>query len=230
MEMVRRGLGFLRASIARQHRSLAVAAPVAYALTAIVLLAASLQRVAPAAFLVRDPSQVAKYPFYIGLISHLGVLLWCAGAAICLFSAGLARERVMRRFLLASGLVTAVLGLDDLLTLHESAFPDYLGVPEHAVLAAEGLIVAAFLLGFVRVIVRTDFLLLGLAFAFFAGSELVDQGAFNQGLNYLLDDGLKLFGIVSWLLYLVRTSAQAVGRQATPQPRPEPVLVGAADD
>ena len=73
-------------------------------------------------------------------------------------------------------------------------------------------------------------LLLGLALAFFAASELVDQGMFNQGLNYLLDDGLKLFGIVSWATYFIRTSAQAVRRPAMAEPHRAPAVVGVAGD
>ena len=64
----------------------------------------------------------------------------------------------------------------------------------------------------------------------FAASEIFDQGLFNQGLNYLLDDGLKLFGIVSWATYFIRTSAQAINASPLPTRLPEPALAGVADD
>jgi hypothetical protein len=229
MEMIRDGVTSLLPSAARQVRALAPVLLAVYVATAAVLLAVGLQGRVPAAFLVRDASQVAKFPFYIGLVSHLGMLLWSAAASISLFSAAVARDRGLARFLLAGGLLTAWLGLDDLFTLHESAFPDYLGISEKTVLGAEILFAAAVLLGFVRVIVRTDFLILGLALAFFASSEIFDQGFLNQGLNYLLDDGLKLFGLVSWTTYFVRTSAQAVHRPR-PAPRSMPERAGAVGD
>lgn len=229
MEMIKDGVTSLLASAVRQARVLAPVLLAIYVATAIVLLAVGLQRWVPIAFLLRDASQVAKYPFYIGLVSHLGVLLWSVAASISLFSATLARDRGLARLLLTGGLLTAVLALDDLFTLHESVFPDYLGIGEKVVLGAEMLFAAAFLLGFVRVILRTDFLILGLAIAFFAGSELFDQDFLSQGLNYLLDDGLKLFGIVSWTTYFVRTSAQAA-RRPLPQSRRTPEPVSTAND
>jgi hypothetical protein len=175
--------------------------------TLAILLLAAMQTRIPAAFLVRDPAQLAKYPFYVGLLSNVGVLLWCACAAICLYTAVLAGQREVARFFLGAGLVTAMLGLDDFFILHEEVLPA-VGVAEEAVLAAYGLVILAFLGRFARLIMRTEFLLLGLTFGFMGGSAVLDGGIFNQGLNYLLDDGLKLLGIVGWLAYYVRTARQ----------------------
>jgi hypothetical protein len=178
--------------------------------TLAILLLAALQTRIPTAFLVRDPAQLAKYPVYVGLLSNVGVLLWCACAAIYLYSATLAGQREVARFFLGAGLVTAMLGLDDFFILHEEVLPATLGVAEEAVLAAYGLAMLAFLGRFARLILRTEFLLLGLTFGFMGGSIVLDGGVFNQGLNYLLDDGLKLLGIVGWLAYYVRTARQFI--------------------
>jgi hypothetical protein len=66
---------------------------------------------------------------------------------------------------------------------------------------------------------QTDYLLLGLAFAFFAASLVFDTGFLNQGLNYLLEDGLKLFGIMFWATFVIRTARDAL-RPAPPTRQP----------
>jgi hypothetical protein len=226
------------AGVWRQARTLAVIVPVLCFVTAAVLLVVAVQTRVPPQFLVRDPSQTAQYPPYLGLISYLGVLAWSAAAAIGLFAGAIGRDRALRALLLAGGGLSALLGIDDLVTLHEYVFPEYLGIAEDAVLLVYGLLLAAFLIGFAAVILRrTDFLVLGLALGFFAASEMFDQGFLEQGLNFLLDDGLKLFGIVLWATYLIRTSAQSLRQpvaamtpvaqlQAAVTDQAEPAMVG----
>ena len=36
--------------------------------------------------LSKDPSQITHTPFYYGLLSHIGVLLWFASGTVCLFA------------------------------------------------------------------------------------------------------------------------------------------------
>jgi hypothetical protein len=61
------------------------------------------------------------------LISNLGVIGWCAAAAMCLFCAGVLRKRddpsERRNFLAASGCLMGLLLFDDLFLLHEIFFP-----------------------------------------------------------------------------------------------------------
>jgi hypothetical protein len=68
----------------------------------------------------------------------------------------------------------------------------------------------AFLVGFRRVILEGDFLLLGLALGFFGLSVAVD--VFTDRELYLWEDGAKFVGIVTWLAYFVRVSARVLRR------------------
>ena len=57
--------------------------------------------------LTRDPAAILDVPVYVGFLSQIGILLWAATAAICLFSAAVLwrREPVdsIARFLVCSG-------------------------------------------------------------------------------------------------------------------------------
>jgi hypothetical protein len=67
--------------------------------------------------LMRHPTAVARMEFYTGFLSQIGIFFWAAAAAICLCSAWVLRDgrdrHSLRWFLVASGLLTLVLGIDD---------------------------------------------------------------------------------------------------------------------
>ncbi len=162
--------------------------------------------------LTRDPLQVVSAPFYIGIVSTAGALIWSATAAVCIFSYVVIRHRAARRaharFLLAGGLVTVLLLLDDVFMFHEMVFPQHLGVPEKVVYAATAGVVLWFLVAFRSTILQTDFLLLALAcaaFSFTVGADFIEP-IFPYPAFYLLEDGAKLFGIVSWAAYFIMFS------------------------
>lgn len=73
----------------------------------------------------RDPSAAADVGFYTGWISSLGASLWIGTGAATLFAGRLAR-RWDCTFL---GGLTLVLGLDDLLLIHEDVLP-VVAIPE----------------------------------------------------------------------------------------------------
>ncbi|RUY10915.1 hypothetical protein EN991_26400, partial [Mesorhizobium sp. M7A.F.Ca.US.005.03.2.1] len=73
----------------------------------------------------RDPSAAAGVGFYTGWISSLGASLWIGSGAATLF-AGLLTRRWDCTFL---GGLTLLLGLDDLLLIHEDVLP-IVGIPE----------------------------------------------------------------------------------------------------
>jgi hypothetical protein len=191
-----------------------------------VLVIAVVQDRAPAPLLLRDPSNITRQPFYLGLLSNAGVLLWCAAAVTCLFAATLTADRRLRWFLVASGLLTALLGLDDLFVLHETVFPVHLGVHERLVVGVYGIAALAYLIAFYRIILQTDFLLLAVAGFFFAWSLSLDfRFWFRTPFDEVLDDGLKLIGIANWCAYYIRTSHQIVtGRGPATVPAGAPVV------
>lgn len=143
-------------------------------------------------------------------------MIWSGAAAICLFSYGLLRSRSVQdqtsRFLLAGGIVTLILALDDLFMLHEVVFPDNLGVPEEIVYGTYAALILWLVVAFRKIILRTSFLLLILALAGFGlsvGSDAIAPYVAIPGM-YLLEDGGKLFGIVSWSAYFTLVGARHI--------------------
>lgn len=125
-----------------------------------------------------------------------------------------------KAFLVYIAVFSGLLALDDLFMLHEEVLPVWLGIPELALYAVYGVLAAGFT-GFIRLLLETDFLLLGLAFSFFVLSVLTDQGMLrflfdvrgNAGL--VIEDLTKMLGIVCWLVFSLRTAAQLLGSGET---------------
>ena len=162
--------------------------------------------------LSRDASEILDFPVYIGALSHLGILVWGAGSAVCLFAAWLqvsgddAGER--RRFLAVSAAVTAWLVLDDLLTLHEVVIPSLLGMRQRYVLALYAAGMVVYLVRFRKTILRTEYSILLLSLSCFGVSVLADilQTRLSWAGHHYLEDGAKLAGIASWTAYFARTA------------------------
>jgi hypothetical protein len=188
---------------------------------ALLLAVAFLQRAVPFSDLIKDAHAVAGVPFYVGLISNIGILLWGAAAAVCLF-AGLilfrTREVEWGRFLLASGIFSTVLTLDDMFQLHEVVMPVYLGVPQKLVYVAYVLAALVYLFAFRKTILKTEFSLLAVALALFAVSVGLDgQSKPGMPLSWVpevkaMEEAAKLMGILAWLTYFVRTCKGVIAR------------------
>lgn len=136
---------------------------------------------------------------------------WYASAAICLFSARVLSTQTgnlkIKPFLLVSGLLALILGLDDAFLLHEEVIPRFLGVPEEAVYVIYVGFVLFYLVIFYPVIRKTEYVLLIMAFVFFGVSVSLDFFE-PPGIDpFLFEDAAKLVGLVSWLAYFFRTSA-----------------------
>lgn len=210
----------------KQMRALGLRQLVATGLAAMLMLGAtaaiSVTSPLPIGSLTRDVTAVAKLHPLTGLLSNLGILLWCSTASICLFAAWIARRqsRPQAAFLLCSGLLSAYLMADDLLLIHEDLARRYLGVGERLIFLLLALMVGAYLLRFAATIWQTRCVGLMLAFACLGGSVLVDQlrGAWAWRLGewyFLLEDGLKWLGIVFWFSYFASICA-AVLRDSRP--------------
>lgn len=209
----------LQAPLRASLPAIMLVATVSAALMGIVLLLRFWKGV-PIHHLTPDVTSIVGAPAYTGFISQVGMLFWAGAAAVCLFSAAAVSRHAgglpLRRFYRVSGALTLVLALDDLFMLHEGFFPG-VGVPEKAVLASYAAFVLFYLVRFGRVILGTEYLLLGTAFAFFGASVVLDL-LNPAGINpYLLEDGTKLVGIVAWLAYFFRAGIATLA-QAGPQP------------
>lgn len=89
--------------------------------------------------LLRDPNAYSVQAFYVGFFSNMGVLAWWTAAVSCLTAAAALHRRgrdAEWAAVAAGGSLSAVLGLDDFLMLHEAFVPDHLGLPELLPLAA----------------------------------------------------------------------------------------------
>ena len=195
---------------------------IVYGLTLAVLALASLlsvHRDLPIAFFLRDPASTLNAHPLTGMVSHLGVLVWCSAVGVCFFTrAVVLRERddEMRLFLLWSGLLTSALLLDDLFLFHESLAPSYIGLNEQAVYLGYGIATAWYLVRFRRIVLDLEARVLFAALAFFTLSLVIDefQETWSSPWRILFEDGFKLLGIVSWSAALIRTCVGAADEPA----------------
>lgn len=157
----------------------------------------------PTDALLRDTNAVLGAPAYVGAISTLGLLLWAVVAAVCVFAA--MAVPAARAFWLTAASIAALLLADDWLMLHENA-RELFGVPEVTILAVHGAVIVVYLVNYAGLLLRAERVLLLAALAGFAGSlavDLVDAVFTFRGI-FLAEDGLKLAGIVFWLVFHTR--------------------------
>lgn len=166
----------------------------------------------PMGTLTQDP--LFHQPVHVGFLSQAGILMWAAAAGVSLAVAAVLGARGesggLQRFFLAAGVLTLVLCLDDAFMLHDVVLPDHLGVPEEIVYAGYAGLMLLFLGVFYKRILTTHYLVLALAFAFFALSILADMRELPGLDPFLLEDGAKAIGIVSWLAYFFQEGTAAL--------------------
>jgi hypothetical protein len=180
----------------------------------------------PLSFFLKDPAETMNQPFYLGSYSSLILIFWGAAAAVCLFSAVMLRRSghvdEFQRFLLVSGLTSAFLYLDDMFMLHEDRgmFTTVLHIPQVLTLACYLGWMLYFLLRFRTTILKTKWILLGSALAWFAVSMFVDLTedrhivdlGFEFPAHQMIEDGPKLLGVVGWFSYLLLLSGREVSK------------------
>ena len=161
----------------------------------------------PFAYFTSDPTAVLDGHPLVGAISNIGILFWCSTAAVCLFVSTIHRKKgnaIIAKFLLYSSSLTSVLLIDDLFMLHEDLLPIYLHIPQTLIYAAYLSIILIYFIKFSSMILQTEFILLFIACAFLGLSVGVDIFLSDQNLIYLVEDGFKLFGIITWFIYFTR--------------------------
>ena len=164
--------------------------------------------------LTKDPfaGQVESTPVYTSILSNFGIVLWCVAMSAQFFAAWLLSDRGVdtgeAAYLFWSGIVTAMLMLDDFLMLHERL--DH--TAEAVAFGAYGVIVAAVFLRYLRVVLRTNYLVLGAALFFFLLSMVLDNVVERVGVDIpyrtLLEDAFKLIGILGWAVYFTTVSGR----------------------
>jgi hypothetical protein len=225
----------LRDGLAAARRCLGRTPGSVYALTLLVpvlAMAAALWAGLAPTDMLRDPIMVAggdQSEFYLGLFSNLGVVLWTATAAICLFAASEltgAQNLQARHFLLYAGLFTMLLMLDDLFMLHENYADD-------VVYIFYGIGLVYYVARYWRLIMRLDVVLFALTLPLFGNAVLLDLAPWRllpgegieipeamasspseradlrhlgRELRYLLEDGFKFVGICCWAGFHIRAA------------------------
>jgi cytochrome b subunit of formate dehydrogenase len=171
------------------------------------LLAFSIVKGIDISMLTRDPMAVAKGKSYWGALSNFGNLLWISGAAVAVFSGLVCKaSKDTRAFLLAIGLLTAVLVLDDMFMLHEGAWPRLTGLDEKSLFVLYGASLLVILITGRR-IWKPYAVTLFTAIGFFALSLILDRlEEANISYFHLFEDGSKFIGQACWSLFLWKTS------------------------
>lgn len=186
-------------------------------LPGIFLAVIALQPWAEAKWMFLDPLTAAELSTdccrtYYGFASTVGVMLWVATAAICLFSAVLIAmwklDKNLLKFAATAGVLTGWLALDDAFLVHELVLPS-LGVPQNLVLAIYVVLALAYAGASWRIIIANDFWLLligGGAFAVSLGVDTVFQ-SLDPAL-VLIEDSAKFFGIFCWASFHITALAR----------------------
>ena len=178
----------------------------------------------PVGDLTRDPSNSLHYPPYIGSVSSFGIMLWTVTASLCIFTGVVSRSALSVRFgtsafFLSSGMLTALLMLDDLFLFHEKVFPVLMHIPEYVTLSSYVLLVGGYLVVFRREILRTDFSVLLVAGGLLAAAMVADtfpNRAADTSIQFLIEDGLKFLGIATWFTYYCRLCLEEMLRLVRP--------------
>jgi len=170
---------------------------------------------------------------YFGLLSNLGILLWCASVAVCLF-AFLQVYHVSRwnrpgAFLLYAGIFTGILLMDDFFQGHEKIYPKVFGTDEEMIYAVYAALLAFYLVVFRDDLLKCDPKLLCLSLALFALSLLIDQLVEIEGLlekdgiiHRLFEDGSKFVAVYAWAVFHIRAAWLTVERSGVRQSRAVP--------
>lgn len=176
-----------------------------------------------------DPVGVARLPVHVGLVSNVGVVLWCVAATACLLGAAASRHRPDRRrrarFLLEAGALCALLLVDDLFLLHDRVLRLEVGVPKPVTLTVYGVLAAAVLVRHRDVLASrgvADHWLLGASLGGFAVWASV--GAFTApftGHDFVRSTA-KLLALAGWCTFLVRLAFDLL---AGPEPAADPAPV-----
>lgn len=161
----------------------------------------------PTSFFFRDPTATLNGHPLTGMLSNIGVLLWCASAAVNLFTSSilwrLLKDKTLPFFLFCLGVITFVLMMDDLFIFHDDLAYGYFGLNENIIIIGYGVVVTLFIAKFREIILSTDYSLMLAAGVFFALSVGIDvfQDDFESTWRIFVEDGFKLLGIVSWTGY-----------------------------
>lgn len=169
-------------------------------------------------WLLREPTEVGDLNPLVGYLSNMGMLMWSATIAITLFTAVILYKQVSLRktaFFASAAIFSAMLLVDDMFLFHETLAPKYLKINELAIYGVYIVMALAFFGFFFKDIYSTNYVGLLIALGFMGASIGCDylQNVWLWKLGqweYLLEEGLKWFGIVWWCSYFAQTAHGAI--------------------
>jgi len=165
--------------------------------------------------LTRDPNTILKGHVYTGMISNAGIFFWSASATICLFTAvfiyklnGMTKSFLLMLF---SGLLSFVLGFDDVFQMHEKMFTDIRYIPEELFFITYFICTIFIVVVSYKEFIKTYFVMWLLALGMFFMSLVIDHDyIYVQNDHAFWEDGFKFTGIVIWMVYYLKTSMNLI--------------------
>jgi hypothetical protein len=156
---------------------------------------------------ITDPEIPENQAWYRGLLSNVGIVLWIATGASCMFTAwcrkGDESSVVARKLIITGGVLSFMLAADDGLMLHDRMKHQ---LRFYAVYAA---VAGYIVLWFFRELQSLDFMALVLSGGCLAASIFVDLIQMDIPLRYeysqFFEEGFKFIGIVGWAYFWMGT-------------------------
>lgn len=195
-----------------------------------LLIFTGLQTKAPIPTFTRDVFTIGRLPSYAGFVSNIGAFVWCSAFAVCWFSYLALRHHIaviVRNFILCSGTLSLFLMLDDFFMLHERYYTAYFNITENVPYFVYGIIFLVYLFGFRKFIYQTrlGFFILTLLFFGLSGSlDFIESLLYDTAANdlppdfyFLIEDGCKLLGLVSWCAYLTSVCIDQIRAVVSPR-------------
>ena len=153
--------------------------------------------------LTSDPNGLAGQPWYFGFMEIASSLTLAAAAGIALFTTGLI-EGSARRFIVAAGVFTLLLSLDDIYMLHEA-------ISERSIYLLYGGYVLLLLVFNRDYLLRTPVVMAAAAVSCLVAAVVVDTATDWRFVNLKgAEEVLELFAFCLWSAYLVTCSRRAI--------------------
>lgn len=163
-----------------------------------------------------DPAMITNSNPFVGVVSNLGILLWCTTSSICFFSGSIIYniDKKSALFLIFSGVFSTILLFDDFFMIHDYAIYYLVSSDngQYAILTLYAIFSILYLLRFYKIIIEGNYFILGLAFIFLGLSVVIDMIFESSGLEYFIEDSFKFLGIVSWTLFFSYTSYKYINK------------------
>lgn len=222
--MLRARLAYMPFLFERQTTYTAALYGITFLLPLGLLAVAALQTAVPIAYLTKDPLAVAELAkgdccsVYYGLLSNVGILMWCAATAVCLFTllmcVSTRADPSDALFFAAAGLFTGWLMLDDFFLVHEEVLPAF-GIPQPLTYAVYAMLAGLYLALSWKKIVTHKLALFVVALTGLGASVLLDVVLHSESITHiLLEDGAKLMGITAWAAFHIDAAYRVLTLQS----------------